>query len=181
MRSVDSDWGARSQPPRHDGPRSFKYADPSSYPPMEGLTPRSPGYGPRSAHRPEKSLCFKKILAITNSCNSCPKLTESNEEEKFLRHHSLCIFCASHKYKKGKPCKKRKYLKYDICKEQHVTILHPVNIDMGKQTSTGSVTHHAENSTDLLCSSIILPTAVVKPAAKAGHGIPVRCPISHGS
>lgn len=98
----------------------------------------------------------------------CPDLKETGDKMQLLKEKKVCIFCGSHKYDYQDPCRKRRYLKCDVCNGQHYTLLHPVK----KEEQPKTVAMFCENNSS---SHTILPTAIMIVRDEMGNEIPVRC------
>lgn len=122
-----------------------------------------------------KTKCF--ICANDHPVAKCPMFRDSENKDALLRHYKISIYCLSHKFFFGTPCKLRDSLKCEICHEQHHTLMHPNK----KPVTEISQTHHCENSTATSESTTILPTAVAEIISSDDRVVHARCIIDQGS
>jgi hypothetical protein len=99
----------------------------------------------KSSHNQKKSV-FETLTQVTTElpkikcliCNEnhftikCLQLKNANDKEKLLREKKICVYCACHKYAYGMLCRKKINIKCEICKENHLTLLHPTKKILNK-------------------------------------------------
>lgn len=111
-------------------------------------------------------ICQKNHMVV-----DCDQFLSSNDREKLLKFHKICIFCTKHRYRgRFAPCNSRRNLKCDICEGQHITLMHPLSA-----TSVESSTAVHLTQDDKKRKSSILPTAVVSVLDLNNGEHPVRC------
>ena len=112
-----------------------------------------------------KACCY--ICKGDHAVAQCDQFLASNDRVSLLRNYKICIYCAKHKFNFQSPCRARESLKCNICKEKHITLLHPDKVNDVK-VSFVNLTQNDE-------ASILLPTAIATVMDKNDNPTSIRC------
>ena len=87
--------------------------------------------GSQKGREPEKKGTIKCVFcdSVKHRALECEDFIKAPDREAFVRKHKGCIFCVKHKYDYKRPCKSRQYLKCDVCGEQHISEMHPNQVE----------------------------------------------------
>jgi hypothetical protein len=127
--------------------------------------------GPRETERTREIKCL--ICSGQHPIKECPEFLKEEDRNAFIRRHKICIYCLKHKFSHDSPCLSRQKLRCGICKDRHITEMHPIPQSKIKG-ETEAKSFLAQNEAQS-CSSVLLPTAVVQIRGQDGVAIPVRC------
>ena len=132
----------------------------------------------------QKKLKNCMICRDAHKTINCPQLLDNSDKVNFLKRYRICTWCASHRWKHNQKCRKRRFLKCNICGNNHESNLHiskliPKERCSKNQSQQSLQPPLPDEDEDKL--EILLPTVIVDVYNQGGEMMKLRALVDNCS